>query len=593
MLAPDDRTTFIEQIRPTADAELTHLIGTTFTLDLVSALVPPLAVSGSSGLSSSDPLEIVAALRTTVDTIDVFHQVGQIVVPQTPSRILTLLEPSLHGVRHRPGLLFHPKIWLARYQLDDDTITYRLIVLTRNLTQDKSWDIAVVLDGFTTTHPSAANRPLSKLIDYLPTTAVVPLPETRRRRLAALSAEIRYAEWTPPDGATEVAFHVFGVPHLPARPDFSGRKHLIVSPFLGPNGVHKVTSEAAGEVSIVSTQEAFDQIDDAAVLTGVNRYILAPAAGIPADDDTAATTSILRGLHAKLYCVQRNRRSHVFIGSANATDAAFRGNVEILVELQGGRSIGVDQLLSDASLGQIIVPYDESATSTPDDQEEVQRRLDAYIRHVAAVALTVRMARGDDTCQMHVTSPTALPSSEGVRLTMAPLTRPELAQHVASDAPVSVVFDELPLVDMTALLIVRASDQVQGVHSSTVVKAKVINDLPGRVSAVIGNEIKTPEALIRLLRLLLAFGEESVEDLPAWAQPIGTGGAAARRYMASGLFEMLVRTAARRPDALDNVRRIVEDLITAGDPDHLLPEGFSQMWSAVYRAAHGKEPAHE
>ncbi len=54
----------------------------------------------------------------------------------------------------------------------------------------------------------------------------------------------------------------------------------------------------------------------------------------------------LSGLHAKLFVSEYHHRARLWTGSANATNAAFGGNVEFLVELQGARSAcGVDAVL--------------------------------------------------------------------------------------------------------------------------------------------------------------------------------------------------------------------------------------------------------
>ena len=55
----------------------------------------------------------------------------------------------------------------------------------------------------------------------------------------------------------------------------------------------------------------------------------------------------LSGLHAKLYVTDDRWRSHVWTGSANATTAAFKHNIGLMVELIGKKSkCGVDVLLS-------------------------------------------------------------------------------------------------------------------------------------------------------------------------------------------------------------------------------------------------------
>ena len=53
----------------------------------------------------------------------------------------------------------------------------------------------------------------------------------------------------------------------------------------------------------------------------------------------------LVGLHAKVFAFEKGSRARVFLGSANATGAAFTRNLEILVELIGSSGkLGIDAL---------------------------------------------------------------------------------------------------------------------------------------------------------------------------------------------------------------------------------------------------------
>ena len=71
--------------------------------------------------------------------------------------------------------------------------------------------------------------------------------------------------------------------------------------------------------------------------------------------------------------VERNRAAHVFIGSANATSAAFGGNVEFVVELLGGATkIGVDSFLNDdTGFAASSSPTTPPAGRTPTRDEEL------------------------------------------------------------------------------------------------------------------------------------------------------------------------------------------------------------------------------
>ena len=55
----------------------------------------------------------------------------------------------MHGVSAPQGGVFHPKFWLLRYLPQDSggPARYRLLVLSRNLTYDRSWDTMLRLDA--------------------------------------------------------------------------------------------------------------------------------------------------------------------------------------------------------------------------------------------------------------------------------------------------------------------------------------------------------------------------------------------------------------------------------------------------------------
>ena len=69
---------------------------------------------------------------------------------------------------------------------------------------------------------------------------------------------------------------------------------------------------------------------------------------VPSESEDAGLRWSLSGLHAKLYVVERNKEAHVFIGSANTTNAAWGGNDELLLEIVGKVGVfGVEVKKSD------------------------------------------------------------------------------------------------------------------------------------------------------------------------------------------------------------------------------------------------------
>ena len=149
-------------------------MATTFTLDLSAALVPPLAFVARGPSASTNQVSLLTAVRSISDRIDIFCQAGQIAVPRTSSRLIDFVEPMVHAVREpRPGHLFHPKVWFVEYVAGDGTPAYRLVVQSRNLTNDASWDAVLSLDRRPAARvATSGNRPLVRLLLSLPSRAV-------------------------------------------------------------------------------------------------------------------------------------------------------------------------------------------------------------------------------------------------------------------------------------------------------------------------------------------------------------------------------------------------------------------------------------
>jgi hypothetical protein len=583
MLPPDSRTTLLKQLVPPPGFTFDHLVATTFTLDLESALLPCLALAGSAKVESADSVETIAAIRASIARIDIFHQTGQVAVPRDRARLFSLLENSIHGITRTRGL-FHPKIWLGVYTNDDGEQLVRLIVLSRNLTKDRSWDVALNLDGWITTRPDATNKPLADLLRYLASATPTSLKAARQNRLTELAETIRYAEWDFPPDVTDLDFHVFGLPSRPQpKPDFSGYKHLLVSPFLQDDGIERLASTSRDSLSVVSRQESLDGLTSKWADWIDHPFVLSPTAGIPADDEEPTTgATLFTGLHAKMYAIERAKLAHLFIGSANATRAAFQDNVEILVEITGkAKTYGVDALLGTDGFGSIL----EAAEIHPGAEPEVDPllALESYLRSVAAVPLTAHLSLDDDDrARLDISSTDPWPHNPDIATaTLSLLTDASTATAVPPGAQVSVAYTDVHLSDVTAFVVLAVED-AHGRRSATVVKADLIGDVGRRLDEIITHEISSPDAFRRLLSLLLAFGSPAGDD--SGIEGAGSGQGPRWTQLEQGLFEQMLKASVARPEVLDQLSGVVTSIIAKGDPHHVLPEGFEHLWSAIVAA---------
>src|SRR3546814_10441446 len=96
-------------------------------------------------------------------------------------------------------------MWALRYKPlhQEDPPRLRLLILSRNLTRDRSWDISLILDGVGTKSPQAVNRPLSDFVRGLPDLAVAGLPDGTRALTDGLAEDLRRVKWTLPEPRSE------------------------------------------------------------------------------------------------------------------------------------------------------------------------------------------------------------------------------------------------------------------------------------------------------------------------------------------------------------------------------------------------------
>jgi len=551
--------------------QLVHAVATTYTLDLDAALSVPLAFASRRLQDPDDQISVMEALRQGADRIDIFCQAGAIRAPVTKSPLYAFLEPMIHPV-DQPGRLFHPKIWLASYASADATETaMRLLVLTRNLTADRSWDVALRLDGVAGVSRSGSRGAVGDLISWALDHTIAGGPAAaRQRHIRALVAEAGRTEWEKPDSVLSMQFEAFGVGRR-RQLTFGGSRQLIISPFLTPDGLSAFPSRRR---FVVSRQEELDRLP-AELASRLDARVINEDASL--DDD--GVVGVLSGLHAKTFVTEFDHRAWVTVGSANATHQGLERNVEFVVTLEGlRRTFGIDAWLSDGGLGRMLLPYSRAEAVVPD---EVLEQLEGTLRQVGAVPFTVTVSQQDDACQQEVAATADLKVPVGTRLTVGLVTTPGQAYELGPHASDTVTFDRLRAIDITPFLVLTASAGRQS--ATTLIRATMINDVPDRLDQILTAQVDTADKFLRWLLLLLDDSADLV-GVTSEGKAGSTGGwwqVAQQR----GLFEALVGGLADRPAQLDDVGRFVLRVRSTSQGQAVLPAGFDDLWRVVYDAS--------
>lgn len=575
MLPPDSRAILTEQLRPSKGWRLDHAVATTFTLDLSSALVAPLAFAAHEVRDTADPVTVMESVRACADRVDVFCQAGHISFPKNASQLFAFLEPMVHQVTQpRPHRLFHPKLWLARFTDGAASFAYRLLVLSRNLTADRCWDVCLRLDGTVGERAHTGNDPLAALLNWLVHRCIGGLDAARAQRIRDMAESLRLVEWERPNDVRALRFHVLGV-GLPDEVSFAGTRHLVVSPFVNEGGLGRTVPVGSREAHLVSRQEELDRLPESA-LGRLRPRVLNALAGLGDDE-----SGVLTGLHAKLYVVEYDHQARVYVGSANATDAAFDGNVEILVEMAGSKHrFGIASMVGpDAPFAEILEPYSRS-DETPQDADWEMTEL---VRRVAATPLVATVTADGDHYRLDVSSSDRLPRfDDTTRITIELVTVPGRAMNLAGGGKVDVAFGGVRLTQITPFLAVHATGRAGARHSAVLV-ATLVNDPDDRLDVILAKQIDSPEKFLRFIALLLGLirGDGLV---PGEA---GSGTAQWQTGLGAGVFELLVRALVDHPDALTTLGRLVERMRRTEAGRRNLPTGFDVLWTEI-EAAHAR-----
>lgn len=597
MLSPDVRAVAIDLLRPPNEHRLDFAVLTTYTLDLEALLALPLAVlsQSDSGIDElmADPLRLIAALQEAGERIHVFVDETGIAIPDQGKELVSTLETSVHPVRAPNGGVFHPKVWLARFvpEEDDGPELLRLAILSRNLTFDRSWDIALTSEAPAGRRRVAASRPLGELLATLPNLASkagAGLPEGISDAVAELAEQARRTAWPTPDGFdSPLEFQSFGVGSRRTEawpPKGDATAVLAVAPFAGAFGTKMVAAlgREASKRTLIARPEELDLIAPA-VLDGWSEVLVLseePAAG-----ETAEEARRPSGLHAKIIAVEHRGQVTWYFGSANLTQAALtEHNVEVLARLTGRRAqLGIERFLE--GFRDLCEPYEPSLADTEEEDAALaeERRRGTQMLEGARTAiaqsgkLRVRCKRRDgDIWNWRIDGEVAHTIREGVTVQVWPTSIPE-----EQSRPLDQLSWSLPVSSLTAFVAFRLSVGVEDVDDLRFAMRLPAMGLPkDRTARILRSLIDSPTKFLRFLRALLGGVEGESLFLPREGE--GSSDAAWEGvFGGETLLEDLLRTASRNPERLDVVRRLVKDLRRTEDGRTIVPPDLYKLWQAI------------
>jgi len=591
-------------------------------MDLMSLLMAPLSMALNDVRDRQetlhDPIAVLEALDKTAERFAVFCQSGRIAVPRVDTRLFTYLEKVVMEVQ--PASMdgvFHPKTWLLRFAAEDEDlpIVYRFLCLSRNLTFDRSWDTILTLDGVLEDRKNAfsRNRPLAEFVAALPKLACGPVRKPLREHIDILADEVLRVRFEPPERFEDkIGFLPSGIPgHLGEFLLEAGQRNLVMSPFLSEQVLEPLTESGEDNV-LISRLDSLDTLSGEMIAALESRgsiFFMDEGAERPDDLDAEEAPhesnrdahGDLSGLHAKLYIMEHGWRATIGTGSANATNAAYRSlNVEFVTELRGLKSkFGIDRLLGSeddkVALRNMLRPYVRSQMPESDEKARIQMELEGELetarRCLSRLGLTAAVSPATD--DIYTLAVTGQEAADGFPSSVTGQCHPISLKndHARDISPAlgggRIEFEGMSLVALTGFAAFELSTRRDSHKASVAFVLNLpISGIPShRNSSILHHIIADRSRFLRYLLFLLAdddaqfgaYGPLSAglsQDPDSHAKGVG----------AIPLLEELIRAYSRKPEKIDRIGRLIDDLKKAGQADDLLPEGFDAVWQTFVAA---------
>ena len=591
MLDPNSRSLLVDSLCPPPGYVFSTGLATTYSLDLTTLLSVPLHLalrsSDDRNAMLQDGVALLEALRRTTDRLSIFCQQGRIGAPNLPHVLYGLLESCVVEVTAPHGGVFHPKIWVLRFKRADttDDVVLRLLVLSRNLTGDRSWDLSLSLDGTPGKRTVTQNRPLADLVAALPELAASPPVARIRQDCETLANELRQTAWTELPGAfEELAFHTLGLKRRSWSPKPSKRL-AVISPFVTASALHALAATTQEAVVLVSRPDELAKASKPSLARFGALKVLHEGAETDDGDDALAADRLTRGLHAKAYIVENGWDTTLYLGSANATNASLVAgvNIEILAELTGKRSRvgGIDSFLGDDGLGEYLAEFEPPAEPPPlSVEEQAEKIIDAVRSELMLAGIRLSCTAADeDAWDLRVSAKRKIKLKQIESIRIWPISLPK--ERAIDGAPLAakgeVLIPRCATASITGFVAFELTTALCSHAVCFVLNLPVDNMPEGRDAAVLRTIVANREGFLRYLLLLL----QDMDDLPSIGDLVSAIGG---KWNSAGsldglpLLEELTRAYSRNPGRLDSVRKLVEQLNATPEGHEIIPDEFMDLW---------------
>lgn len=538
-----NRLDYSQMLCPPPGYELEFAVGMTYSLDMEALLGVPVSLGMFESMDSSavqNPFFLLEAIRKSSDKLAIFCNGDGIKMPQNIRPVYALLENSIFPVPLDGNANFHPKLWVVKYRSDTGPAWIKVIVLSRNLTFDRSIDIAAEVTGVVGRKVKEENRPLADMLSFVKKFAQAE----KRSAISGLARDVMKVERFECEEPFETCrFLPFGIPRYKNRAMGmvdDAQKLIVVSPFLSDSVIERL-GQAPDETALVTRLNSVTR-----KAWGSFQSVYVPS-GLLLDDELLGEADQASGpkrdLHAKMYFKTVGSKHYLYLGSLNASANACFHNVEFMLELKyKPYRVSYSSVLEDLVTGN---PMFEQLTefSEPEGEPEGEETMDGLRDVLDAITGAAVKPDGQQYRLTVFCDPLEKPAE------IAPLYRNGSFARLRDE----VEFPNMLLRELCELYVIRRGDQC------CLAKLPTGGIPEERDSAIYNAVIGNKSGFLAYVAFLLAdnYVEAGIEQRELM-ELLDRGSDTNESVIPSALYERLLRTAAFYPKRLDVVEKIME-----------------------------------
>jgi len=585
-----DRQDYEQLLSPPLGYETEFAVGTTYSMDMQALLGVCLALGLSASVDHNEndaPMLSFESIRRMMGKLIIFYDTSHLMAPKKENQLFILMEKIVFDVAI-PHQAFHPKLWVVKYSNQSGESLYRCVVMSRNLTFDRSWDVVACLEG-TTKDGLHNNGPLVDFLGVLGDFGKKKFaPEAKLSALLNLGKEIGKVEFNLEDSPfSSYQFCPFGIPNhgkFESKLFDPCQQMLVISPFLSSNVVDelgKATLSGSKKSILITRKDELLKINKKLVrrfdFYSVSDDVCDAEFGISEGDESDAKT---QEIHAKLYFKDNgSNESDLYLGSLNASFSALNGNIELLLRLMiNNDSMTIKSLKRDLFEEKDIFQQVTNLGETENIENDTQS-LETCIQDICHSSPSASLSFVGDYYTAEVDFKQSFTCEDIVMIKISPFQRCDLVQDYSK----SLVFRGLTLADLSEFYILEVCHRQKGsTPLRRIIKIRTDNMPLERDKAIVNNIIKDKDHFYLLIGYILG---DHVSEYDSIISPKSKSINREWQVMlGSGIYEKLLYIASHEPQKLDEISQLI-DLVKG---ENKIPDGFQDLFNTIYMAVHNE-----